>query len=198
MNGYIADAEHIDRFAFTFFNTELLDGERDDVINMKEVESFLLSFYSEACDLTASNLHQFENIFGPSVASVAVRGLPNRVPWAESDEKASMDEASLQGAHENAQLFATRLVEWAGKQRAEGGVSDEPPPEGLTRDDFKRWAGRENTEANRLAIYDWLEQLAATWRPGLLTQGDQGGRPAPFASRLHRIPTQFLFNLHRI
>ena len=113
MNGYSADAEHIDRFAFTFFNTELLDGERDDVINVKEIEGFLLSFYSEACDLAASNLHQFENIFGPSVASVAVRGLPNRVPWAESDAKASIDQASLEGARENAQLFATRLVGWA-------------------------------------------------------------------------------------
>ena len=64
-----------------------------------------------------------------------------------------MDQASLQGAHENAQLFTARLVEWAGKQRAEGGVGGESPPEGLTRDDFKRWAGRENTEANRLSIY---------------------------------------------
>ena len=85
MNGYIADADHIDRFAFTFFNTELVDGERDDVINMKEIENFLLSFHSEACDLTSSNLHQFENIFGPGVASVAVRGLPHRVPLARGE-----------------------------------------------------------------------------------------------------------------
>ena len=30
----------------------------------------------------------------------------------------------------------------------------------------------------------------------MLTQGGQGGRPAPLASRLHRIPTHFLLNLH--
>jgi actin beta/gamma 1 len=31
---------------------------------------------------------------------------------------------------------------------------------------------------------------------GLLTQGGQGGHPAPLASRSHRIPTHFLLNLH--
>jgi hypothetical protein len=35
--------------------------------------------------------------------------------------------------------------------------------------------------------------------PGMLTaQGGQGGRPAPLASRLHRIPTHFPLNLHGI
>ena len=34
--------------------------------------------------------------------------------------------------------------------------------------------------------------------PGLLTQGRQGGHPAPLASRLHRVPTHFLSNLHGI
>jgi hypothetical protein len=34
--------------------------------------------------------------------------------------------------------------------------------------------------------------------PGMLTQGAQGGRPAPLASRLHRIPIHFLLNLHGI
>ena len=33
---------------------------------------------------------------------------------------------------------------------------------------------------------------------GMLTQEAHGGRPAPLASRLHRIPTQFLLNLHGI
>ena len=33
---------------------------------------------------------------------------------------------------------------------------------------------------------------------GMLTQGDQGGRRAPLASRLHRIPTHFRLNLHGI
>jgi hypothetical protein len=33
---------------------------------------------------------------------------------------------------------------------------------------------------------------------GVLTQGGQGGRPAPLASRLHTIPTHFLPNLHGI
>jgi hypothetical protein len=33
---------------------------------------------------------------------------------------------------------------------------------------------------------------------GMLTQGGQGGRPAPLASRLHRIPTHSLLNLHGI
>jgi hypothetical protein len=33
---------------------------------------------------------------------------------------------------------------------------------------------------------------------GLLTQGGQGGRPAPLASRLHTIPTHFPLNLHTI
>ena len=37
-----------------------------------------------------------------------------------------------------------------------------------------------------------------TYGAGMLTQGGQGGRPAPLASRLHRIPTQFLLNLHGI
>ena len=34
--------------------------------------------------------------------------------------------------------------------------------------------------------------------PGMLNQGGQGGRPAPLASRLHRIPAHFLLNLHGI
>ena len=34
--------------------------------------------------------------------------------------------------------------------------------------------------------------------PGMLTQGGQGGHPAPLASRLHRIPTHFLLSLHGI
>ena len=33
---------------------------------------------------------------------------------------------------------------------------------------------------------------------GMLTQGGQGGRPAPLTSRLYRIPTHFLLNLHGI
>ena len=32
--------------------------------------------------------------------------------------------------------------------------------------------------------------------PGMLTQGGQGGHPAPLASRLHRIPIHFLLHLH--
>ena len=34
--------------------------------------------------------------------------------------------------------------------------------------------------------------------PGMLTQGGQGGHAAPLASRLHRISTHFLLNLHGI
>ena len=30
----------------------------------------------------------------------------------------------------------------------------------------------------------------------MLTQGGQGGRPAPLALQFHRIPTHFLLNLH--
>jgi hypothetical protein len=41
-------------------------------------------------------------------------------------------------------------------------------------------------------------KLSGGQKPGLLTQGGQGGRPAPLASRLHRIPTRFLSNLHGI
>ena len=33
---------------------------------------------------------------------------------------------------------------------------------------------------------------------GVLTQGGQGGRPAPLASRWQRIPTHFLLSLHGI
>jgi 3-carboxy-cis,cis-muconate cycloisomerase len=33
---------------------------------------------------------------------------------------------------------------------------------------------------------------------GMLTQGGQGGRPAPLASRFHRIPTHFPLNIHAI
>ena len=33
---------------------------------------------------------------------------------------------------------------------------------------------------------------------GMLTQEGQGGRPAALASRLYRIPTHFLLNLHGI
>ena len=33
---------------------------------------------------------------------------------------------------------------------------------------------------------------------GLITQGGQGGHPAPLASRLYRIPTHFLLSLHGI
>ena len=40
----------------------------------------------------------------------------------------------------------------------------------------------------KLRIY-WSESR-------MLTQGGQGGRPAPFASRLHQISTHFLLNLH--
>ena len=32
----------------------------------------------------------------------------------------------------------------------------------------------------------------------MLTQGGEGGRPAPLASRLHSNPTHFPLNLHRI
>jgi hypothetical protein len=34
--------------------------------------------------------------------------------------------------------------------------------------------------------------------PGMLTQGGQGSRPAPLASRLYRIPTHFPLHLHGI
>jgi hypothetical protein len=34
--------------------------------------------------------------------------------------------------------------------------------------------------------------------PGLLTQGGQGGRPAPLASRFHRIPIHSRLDLHGI
>ena len=38
-----------------------------------------------------------------------------------------------------------------------------------------------------------------TWcGAGMLTHGGQRGHPAPLASRLHRIPTHFLLNLHGI
>ena len=33
---------------------------------------------------------------------------------------------------------------------------------------------------------------------GMLTQGGQGGRPAPLASQLQRTTTHFLLNLHGI
>ena len=35
-------------------------------------------------------------------------------------------------------------------------------------------------------------------QPGMLTQGGQGGRPAPLALRLHRIPTHLRLNWHGI
>jgi hypothetical protein len=44
----------------------------------------------------------------------------------------------------------------------------------------------------------WAAHPVLWSHPGLLTQGGQGGRPAPLASRLHRIPTHFLLNLHGI
>jgi hypothetical protein len=43
-----------------------------------------------------------------------------------------------------------------------------------------------------------LEELLAKYKAGLLTQGGQGGRPAPLPCRFLRIPTRFLLNLHEI
>jgi hypothetical protein len=42
------------------------------------------------------------------------------------------------------------------------------------------------------------EFIVVAYDAGMLTQGGQGGHPAPLASRLYRIPTHFLFNLHGI
>ena len=40
--------------------------------------------------------------------------------------------------------------------------------------------------------------VLSKFRPGMLTQGGQGGHPAPLASRLYRIHTHFLLSLHGI
>ena len=42
------------------------------------------------------------------------------------------------------------------------------------------------------------DALAGGFYAGMLTQGGQGGRPAPLASRLRRIPTHSLLNLQGI
>jgi hypothetical protein len=48
-------------------------------------------------------------------------------------------------------------------------------------------------------IYPALYALGGVWyAPGMLTQGGQGGRLAPLASRVHKIPTRFLLSLHGI
>ena len=43
-----------------------------------------------------------------------------------------------------------------------------------------------------------IHEPMAEFRSGMLTQGDQGGCPAPLASGLHRIPIHSLLNLHGI
>jgi hypothetical protein len=45
---------------------------------------------------------------------------------------------------------------------------------------------------------DRIRVLFDQYDPGMLTQGGQGGRPAPLASRLHSIPTHFPLILHGI
>ena len=45
---------------------------------------------------------------------------------------------------------------------------------------------------NDFSSYDDIPM--AKLDPGMLTQGRQGGYPAPLASRLHRIPTRFRLN----
>ena len=42
------------------------------------------------------------------------------------------------------------------------------------------------------------DRLAGWSVPGMLTQGGEGGRPAPLASRFHRVPTHFILNLHGV
>ena len=48
------------------------------------------------------------------------------------------------------------------------------------------------------AFLDGAPNLVLLSTPGMLTQGGQGGRPAPLGSRLHRIPAHSLLNLHGI
>jgi hypothetical protein len=48
------------------------------------------------------------------------------------------------------------------------------------------------------AHYPTFEETQRESSPGMLTQGGGERRPAPSASRLHRIPTYFLLNLHGV
>ena len=57
------------------------------------------------------------------------------------------------------------------------------------------------TASNQAAIQQSVAESLlriALFQPGMLTQGGQGGRPAPSAPRLHRIPAHFLLNLHGV
>jgi hypothetical protein len=46
----------------------------------------------------------------------------------------------------------------------------------------------------RYAAWRHSELTDEEYAPGMLTQGGQGGRPAPLASRLHMTPTQFILH----
>ena len=65
-------------------------------------------------------------------------------------------------------------------------------------------SGSDDDERYALAtskMRDWAVWLAIGWLflAGMLTQwGPGGGHPAPLASRLHRIPTNFLLSLHGV
>jgi hypothetical protein len=75
---------------------------------------------------------------------------------------------------------------------------DEPEPEALApmeRFDeaaVQRWLGTVPGLAAAQLAAAREEMAEDEYEAGVLTQGGQGGRPAPLASRLHRIPTHFL------
>ena len=81
---------------------------------------------------------------------------------------------------------------------------DEPEPEALVpmeRFDeaaVQRWLGTVPGLAAAQLAAARKEMAEDEYEAGVLTQGGQGGRPAPLTSRLHWIPTHFLLNLHGI
>ena len=94
--------------------------------------------------------------------------------------------------HENLMLGLARsgvAVEWY----LETMVYNRAPPDqcffwGVGGNKGHHWHGG--------ATMPWQGQQG--FKPGMLTQGGQGGRPAPLTSRLYRSPTHFLLNLHGI
>ena len=75
-----------------------------------------------------------------------------------------------------------------------GTVDNTDDPEKL-REDLMNIA---KTTLSSKVVHQEKEYFAGLCVAWMLTQGGQGGRPAPLASRLHTIPTHFLLNLHRV
>ena len=141
------------RIQFCF---NLIDGERNEIVDAAQIKGFLKALYTESRALVVGMMGQLEDVLGMNIGVVAGGATTHKVRWSEEPSL----QAAFRTVEERRLKQYSRMRTFFSDFRERAGASF--GGSGVRLAGFQRWCTTTD-ESVRLRVLEWLTRLGHEW-----------------------------------